>query len=452
MKNIKKACIAIVMVVAMVSVLLIPAGAVNVEQDEIVAYGIFEGDVYDFTSIDDAIETGKLFSTPHIYVVGKANLSTSTDIPSDMTLVIATSEDYTKDTKDGNNVNEVAPDPQGAFATLTIPSGVTLTVAGTLIVAGNQQGHRPQSGYLTGKYGAIDLQGNLDVTGTLYARGEIGGSGTVTVKSEGKVYQRFEIADWRGGTVALSAYTSGVFPFSLYQLGGISAKTIYKKGSFLYGVAYIFASGSGHPQEVNILGNSTSDKSLIYFSGDETETDSDVTMANGTLTVNGTVATNNLSVTVNVEYHGIPISYPVSTSGKECPFGYNLNLAVSEKGSLTINNLIKFLPGCKVDVQSGGELTVGTGGGMYFYTADAYLADFNGAGWTSDEDATLIHGGTVTVNNIIANSSTDFINVQGFQAATKTDGTYDTVGVREYSTSLQTVTFYKGIPVPTPAE
>lgn len=399
------------------------------------------GDAYD--SLKDAIEDtydtyggGTVTLTAANYV-----LTEDLTIPEGIQLTIPTSA-AGDDTVNGTN-GQGGKEEGTAYATLTVPTGVTLTVNGTLLAAGNQQSTQPASGCRTGNFGKIDLAGDLVVKsgGKLYARGELSGAGKVTAESGSEVYQLFQIQDWRGGTKAVSANNAGVFPFSLYEFTSITEEADYYKGSTLKGQYYIYAGGSGVSGAGTVLGSG----GQMSFASNAAATDyvtiTHAPSSDTLVTLHGAVETG--SISVNMSLYGIP--YTVSSAGKVCPFGYNMDVTIASGASLTIADDMKFLPGCDITVEQGGVLTVAEGASAYFYDAGGYSPSYNFKGWDSDEDATLTVNGSMTVNGVLASTDGTMGNLSGVTAMQDANGNAVTVQISEYSNSsgASAVTFYR---------
>ena len=271
----------------------------------------------------------------------------------------------------------------------------------------------PQAGFLTGDYGAIQLEGDLVVNGTLYARGQINGGGTLTANKGGTVYQRFEIADWRGGTASLRAYNNeehSVYPFELYQTGGVNVSAVYMNGSKMMGQSYIYSNQQtvGAISTVNIIGSSNS---LLTFD-DANDTDASIDFAYNTTTgvftatINGSVSTGDISVDISI----FGIHFPLTATGVG-PFGYVLNIVLPEKSTFNVSNELKLLPGCTITVNK--DATLNASGRLYAYTSSAYSADYNNAHWTNANDAIIevLDGGILKGN--IGSPDPNFGNIHG---------------------------------------
>ena len=98
-----------------------------------------------------------------------------------------------------------------AYRTLTMADGAKLTISGAMSVSAKHTyaaGGRPQGGTPTGNVGFVKMNGSSSITvnnrGALYVYGYITGSGTVTANSGAVVYENFQVADFRGGTLSTS--------------------------------------------------------------------------------------------------------------------------------------------------------------------------------------------------------------------------------------------------------
>lgn len=465
MKKLKKILSSILVAMMLLSALTATAFAADLQEDTVavIQYTDSQGNTQtiEYTTLNDALAAS--YSNDVIYLVKDAQLSSSAELKRNVTLVIPTkTENYADDnTTTGHNVPG-NPASGNANITLTIPEGVTLSVTGNVIVAGNQQSTVPKSGYLTGDYGAIDLVGNIEVNanGKLYARGEISGNGTVTVTSGGTVYERFEIDDWRGGSASESAFNAHIFPFNLYKLAGISCDLVLEAGSYVYGQSYIYAASLDIGASIDVPYISDVDRtgedydvsgSVITFVNPET-TGGTITLSpddNGNTTItfkDATVETGNLTYTVRM--FGFTV-YSFSSADTDCPFGYKTDLVI-DNSTMNIRTALEILPGCEISVVNNGTMNIETGGAVNLYTADKYSPTFNNPGWTSTENATLtVEEGshvTTTGEGFLASSSDKFVNIFGLGTLTA-DGTNIVEEVTQSGTSVTQVdvTFFKAV-------
>ena len=374
-----KRIISILLVIA----LIIAYGCVSAFAEEaVVAVRVFEDDNYEtqtknYSTLESALSAS--VSGDEVYLVGSTSLTQSATVPSGVILVIQNNSALSYSLTGNNSSGGVSAG--SAYVTLTIPAGVTLTVNGTLLVAGNQQSTQPKSGCMTGDYGMISLSGTLNVYGKLYARGLIvdpgSGTGKVNAFSGSSVYQLFQISDWRGGTKASSAYSAGVFPFNLYEIKNIQADVDYYAGSRLYGQYYIYALFYGFKGNVSIIGSN----GLLRCSSGKIST----TYDSGTLTaeIDGSVQSGDISLSF--------LGTNYNSSGMVLPFGYNMDVVIDSGSILAITNNLKFLPGCTII--NNGTMTVSTGKALYIYGTE-YSTTYNFAGWDGNNGYASITGNT----------------------------------------------------------
>ena len=403
---------------------------------------VMDGTTYtdSYATLEEALENAYEDDTVKL-VAQNYTMTSSATVPSKVTLIIPTAADA-NDTITGNNVSGAVASGT-AYATLTIPENVSLTVNGTLLVAGNQQGSVPQTGCLTGNYGKMVVDGavTLNSGANLHARGEVSGAGTITAKSGSNVYQLFQINDWRGGTATSSIYSS-VFPFNLYDVNNITARTVYEYGSRMYGNYYVVYTFLGSKIETNetamVLGAANDTGSLFRM----TSSDASVVVENATdVTLYGNVSTGPLTIIFNTIFGRVNLT----TENMTCPI-YNMNVVVENGGSLTITDSLKFLPGASLSVSSGGELAVASGKSAYFYAVDDYSSDYYWQNRASvgDTDAALNATLGSSVSGVIASSDDTMSNITiaGISpTATGTDIVKEATQSNT-STTIVDVTFY----------
>lgn len=389
-----------------------------------------------FDSLEDAFDNTLPGGT--VFLVKDYELTESDEIPQNKTLIIPTSASL-NDIFTGNNASGSADttDP-GYYVKLTIPTETTLTVNGTLLVAGNQQSTQPKSGCLKGQYGQVNVEGEMVVNGTLYARGKIvsDGEGKITANSGSSVYQLFQILDWRGGTETRNCYNASVFPFNRFEINNIQVETDYMKGASLFGQYYIYAGGRGKEGNVYIIGNG----GLLTFNSNAASTDKITFSSDSSGRITAEVHAPVSTGAITVSFHFLLWDFNISSTNRELPFGYNMDVVVADGGALTLTNKIKLLPDCTLTVENGGTFNVASTGKLFVYDRDQYLNSYNFQTQPlPSDDACLINNGTINNSGVIASSDSTLSNIP-YNSYSNTTTVYE----YEQNVGTHAVTFYIG--------
>lgn len=247
---------------------------------------------------------------------------------------------------------------QYAYRTLTMASGASLTVNGTLEVGG---WYNTSSGQYacnpTGAYGLIKMEANSSIEvneyAQLFAWGYIIGSGKVTAYAGAKVYELFQLTDYRGGSKTAQVVNGqnwpftnrGVFPFSQYYIQNIEVELkLYNGASEYVRVTITDASGSvmgdvlicfvGEGGMFNSM--EQEDGSASYFTKRYIPTtDRMVYEANGFAYLD--------SITLSISGSNI------SSSSYTLPINSNVDIVVSG-GEVYVSNDVALLPGATLTV------------------------------------------------------------------------------------------------------
>lgn len=304
-------------------------------------------------------------------------------VPAGVSLVVPYSDAYSTSTADHVNTGSGNAAVGTAFTTLTVPSGVTLNVNGTLNVNAKQGASNSSSyqSHVIGDYGKMIVGGTVNVNagGTLYARGYVVDenhtaaqhTGKINVNAGGTLVQMMQITDWRGGTCTSEVYQK-VMPINTYYLQNNMVPTDYVFGAAMraqVSVAYWDTESElvNVPVISNNTGIETGDRSIFVMKGAGARISTDYNYANDKLSVaveSGTVTMNYLQLNVG--------SLSVDTSGNVLAVSDNLKVTVRQNAELTINYGLKFLPGAELIVEEGGTLAVGKNARLFFYSKDAY--------------------------------------------------------------------------------
>ena len=404
----------------------------------------------EFDTLEEAFS--KSIEDDFIYLVKDVQIKESISIPEKRTLVVPSSDDL-NDTVTGNNVHGY-PASGSIFRTLTVESGATLTVNGSLLVAGNQACNSPYSGVRTGNYGAMTIEGNAAVVvangGSLYARGLVSGDGAITALNGAKVYQMLQITDYRGGTVTTEIYEK-LFPFSAYNLTNITCPITYEFGSELLAQYYV---DTQRPITGNVISRH-GNASVIASVNPETPAQepnaffimggagSSVYMHGSEVRLTGSIKNGSFSITIP----GLIFDHTISTAGLICPV-YGMNVTVEKDSTLTISETLKFLPGTSLTVADGGAVNVQDGQYLYFYEAAQYDTNYTLGGYKgSMTNATLTvesggkFSGTVgsssdTMSNILVGETLTSTGYEDITELTQSGTTVTEHSVRFYTVAL----------------
>ena len=258
----------------------------------------------------------------------------------------------------------VGPDAH-VYRTLTVPSDVTITVNGALLV--NSVSGRPAGGTnemdVTGGYGQINLDGQIVVNqgGSLDCFGYIKGDGAVTAHSGGSVGDLYIVRNWRGGTQALGMYQSTyeydgekkqTYPMNEYDCHNIEADIIIEYGATYDGNVKMNADdGNGNKYYYTKFPQIDVDNGLIRLTDENAYVvrSYDPTTEVETYTIYGGANFAESSLKI--------ITADLSTSTFVYPIDGDIKFVLKD-GDYHFVNDWKFLPGEGMTVCSGAALTV----------------------------------------------------------------------------------------------
>lgn len=309
-----------------------------------------------YTSLTEALAANK---RSDIFLLKDTTLTEDTEIPTGVTLYIPYEEHYTTDYKNGgvSKDNKITATP---FRLLTVNSGVTLTVNGTLRL-GAEMGKMTlcYQGHNNGAYGGVINEGTIAVNGTLDSWGLITGSGTVTAVGGGTVYEPFIVCDFAGGNNLKNLYQANAAPFKRYAMQNIQCTLQLDSGSTLYGRGCLYGDSSYNEVAIPIaasgglfqLANSATitrtydpERQVSVFPG----------IGRENWTVNGGMTFGALEMNV--------LGVQISTGECGFPLPYNLSMTL-KNGSYNIPNHLRVMPGAALTVGRKATLTVG--GSLY---------------------------------------------------------------------------------------
>lgn len=315
-----------------------------------------------YSDLNDAITAAQSGTDKTIVVATDGSLSGSYTIPAGVTLLVPFDDANTlyKETPTATRKAAAAK----AYRKLVLAADAALTVEGAISVGGQYySAGGSQIGGMVGNYGHLWLNTGAAITvksgGALYAWGFVSGNGAVAAESGAKVYEWFQIGDFRGGRATM-CMGNNVFPFSQYFIQNIeSPLTIYSGAEeILY--TDIYASDSQNGASVTFIGNSGMFKVL---SGSLTK-QYDAAQDRMVYTVDGKAELNSLSINSG--------ALRVDSSEYVLPITNNMTLHITPRSSITTNQDIALLPGVQVYVDKAAELTIAAGKKAYIYDSDQW--------------------------------------------------------------------------------
>ena len=320
-----------------------------------------------YTDLGDAIAAAQSGTDKTIVVATDGSLSGSYTIPTGVTLLVPFDAAATlfKETPTATRTDAAAK----AYRKLILSAGASLNVEGSISVGG--QYYSPggsQQGRMVGNYGYLWLNTGAAITvksgGALYAWGFVSGNGAVAAESGAKVYEWFQIGDFRGGsaTMAIAGCTHSdkrVFPLSQYYIQNIEAALTVYAGAEEILHTDIYANNDQNAADVNFIGNSGMFK---VVSGSLTK-QYDPAKDRMVYTVNGQAELNSLKLNLGIS---------VDSSKFVLPITNNMTLHITPRSSITTKQDIALLPGVQVYVDKAAELTIAASKKAYIYDSDQW--------------------------------------------------------------------------------
>ena len=325
------------------------------------------------------------------------------------------------------------------YRTLTIASGKTLTVNGTLVV--NAEIGRQAAGHydydINGGYGCVVNNGTIDIRsgGAVDAFGLIEGErGNVTVRSGGTLTDLYVVINWRGGSQARAMYLKDVYPMNEYKADNISSTiTVYSGGTYS-GFVRIYAGGVYTSTRFPQVDNSNG---LIRLK--ENANLIKKVSANGRerYTING-----------SADFAGSSLNVGISLTTRAFIYPFNgIYDFVLNSGDYTFTENFKFMPGATVATNGGANLIVNAGKTVVFYDAfdDINETAEKVAQYPHDRPAatlTLSDDSTLTINGTFAGTVVSGLNKNNIKkGAQATLGATTKEAAKKYETRELTFNF-----------
>ena len=325
---------------------------------------LFETGGQRFDDLGDAVSYAQANSQSKITLATDGSISGTYTIPAGITLLIPFDEAGTLYT-DAPAAIRTTPASK-AFRTLTMSEGTSITVNGAISLGGRYfAAGGGQQGRPVGDYGYIKMADNSSITvkngGNLYAWGFISGSGSILAESGAKVYEFYQIADFRGGS-ASSGMGHGVFPFSQYFVQNIEVPLTLNAGANEQVYSGVYVMSTTYTTAINFIG----DTGMFKVESGSFTKDYDEKTDRLVFTVNGEAALNTLSLTL--------AGMDVNSASYVLPITNNITINI-QSGNVTINQDAALLAGVQVNIAEGAGLTVANGKNIYFYDSDEWSSD-----------------------------------------------------------------------------
>lgn len=260
------------------------------------------------------------------------------------------------------------------YRNLTMASGANIILNGELCVPAKHiwaQGATYGGGSPVDGVGQITMKEGSSITinngGGLYAYGFITGNGTVTAKNGAKVYEYFQLTDFRGGSQSTDM-KNGVFPTSQYYVQNIEVPLTLEYGAREYSYTTLHMSSTPAASSIDFIGP---DNAMFN-------------LESGSVTKRYDGNTDRLVVEVAGKMTVSPINMKISSTNSldskkyELPINGNISLTVRTGSQIIMGQDIALLPGSEIIVEEGALCTVGEDVNVYIYDADEW-GNYTGA-------------------------------------------------------------------------
>lgn len=417
-----------------------------------------------YSSIENALSavtSGVIWVNPNASggtVNYNVTIDTDVEIKSGVTLVLP----YGDGLRNENGEANASDAPDGDEATIDqrktyvyVAPGVTVTVNGTLEVAGRLNGGGSGkffSGQTRGNYAELALGdgATVHVYNIIKITGFItGANGNVVTDTGAKIYMPFVYGDHHGGTflTQMKGNTERVSPFNRYQFRNIrNAKLTMKYGSTMrvyVNLQYTLGSAQIGHSETTFIGQNdgaielTTQYSYLTAVFDPATSKNDVR-------IYGSAKTNYLQLSLKVSI----MAATVSTKDYDfmIPSYYNVSLCKVEgntdanNGQFTMSGGFKLLPGAKLTVEKGTTLNIDT---LMVYTDFKYnVAPYEVSVYEpelSTTPAELTVNGTMIAQNLGGVVKT---NAAGAKISVESSATVTMHDLNSYDYPNKKVTFF----------
>lgn len=260
----------------------------------------------------------------------------------------------------GGTANKFGQDTE--YVTLTVNSGTTLTVKGTLAVgAVSSATGQGMQGHVSGKYGQIANDGSIIINekGTLISYGLITGSGVVKAENYGVVKEPLVICDFAGGSNTLALYTDQQMPFKRFATQNIQCELQLERYGTLTGLINLYAVGGFNEVEADVVGVTSQS---IFLPNDTGVSGSDVVLSRTyapEYLASGTKQSIGIGKTTWNVYGGLTFRNLTLNLGIATVSMNHVDFAIPPHMDFIMNDGLYDIPG-KVKIMPGAHMTVGS--------------------------------------------------------------------------------------------
>ena len=264
------------------------------------------------------------------------------------------------------------------YLVFRVEPGATLNVEGELVVGGvlSKKFTFDYQGHTSGNFARMQISGTVNIAdgGRLYCYGSIIGGGTLSLQDGAEVYEPLVVTDYVGGDSTYVAYENGQSFFNRYAVPNIQCKFSMTSGATVFGLLNLYADSKYNKVVLPLVSDS---EGLIILSKGATLTSSYNANAHLTAYTRDDLsdAEKDKAWASNI-YPDIDKKYIRITGGAS--FGkivpsfqgrqadssktifsvpYNFDITLLD-GSYLIDKKIRFLPGSRLAVAKGADLTV----------------------------------------------------------------------------------------------
>lgn len=363
---------------------------------------LFEANGQIFDNLGKAVAEAEKKQSAIITLVSSGKITGKYMIPSNVTLLIPFDEGGTL-YKDTPGYVDTYNSSRSAFRTMTMAPGSSITVNGAISVGGKHTYQMGKQGP-SGPYGQIDMAAGstivLNSGANLYAWGYITGDGEITAASNSKVYEYFQLRDWRGGTATsdMNDNEQKVFPISQYYVQNIESALTIQSGAQEFTYLTVHAKVAGTKSaKIDFIGGANS-KSLFKIANEGKLTKKyDPKTDRITYTTTGSASLESLNLSV--------ASYNFNSSAYVLPVNNNMTLEILS-GRVAVNCDAALLPGAQITIAQGAALNVPTGKSLYVYDLVQWKKDY---AYNSDKSgyAPVLYSPTKTGTRTLTNAKID---------------------------------------------